>query len=220
MSYPFILQKRLSATEPKAEEAVSSSLLLSLPLNYNYYETFSVSWQQNQIKPETIMKKLFYIICMYVCVHVCVCIYIYIYIYIYDYQGYLCILKITLKKEVLRVILPTQVVVIISFCRFKTSEVFPLSIGQRSILSRHTALPNLRAGLSPILFSEYIFTNSLATLNNLLFPENSRNFQLHVIIPTVPSDKCSLSELESLLHSLEFCLKPSPLHSSLIFFPC
>ena len=78
MSYPFILQKRLSATEPKAEEAVSSTLLLSFPLNYNYYETFSVSWQQNQIKPETIMKKLFYIICMYVCVHVCVCVYIYI----------------------------------------------------------------------------------------------------------------------------------------------
>ena len=80
MNYPFTLQKRLSATESKAEEAVSSSLLLSLPLIYNYYETFSVNWQQNQIKPETIMKKLFYIICMYVCV----CIYIYIYNYLND----------------------------------------------------------------------------------------------------------------------------------------
>ena len=37
MSSLFTLQKRLSATEPKAEDAVSSSLLLSLPLNFNYF---------------------------------------------------------------------------------------------------------------------------------------------------------------------------------------
>ena len=142
MSSLFTLQKRLSATEPKAEDAVSSSLLLSLPLNYNYYETFSVNWQQNQIKPETILKKLFYIICMFVCV----------YIYIYNYLKDICTFKNYLKKEVLRVILPTQVVVIISSWWFKTSEVFPLSREQRSILSWHAVFPSLRAGSSQFCF--------------------------------------------------------------------